>query len=94
MRRYLAAMINEGANIVHEGIAQRPLDVDATLMHGFGFPRYRGGPMHYADTVGLDNVLADIRAFAQEDPLFWRASPLIVDLVARGRNFASLNQTA
>ncbi|WP_250520131.1 MULTISPECIES: 3-hydroxyacyl-CoA dehydrogenase NAD-binding domain-containing protein [unclassified Caballeronia] len=94
VRRYLAAMINEGANIVHEGIAQRPLDVDATLMHGFGFPRYRGGPMHYADTVGLDNVLADIRAFAQEDPLFWRASPLIVDLVARGRNFASLNQTA
>ncbi|WP_250507809.1 3-hydroxyacyl-CoA dehydrogenase NAD-binding domain-containing protein [Caballeronia sp. GAFFF3] len=94
VRRYLAAMINEGANIVHEGIAQRPLDVDATLMHGFGFPRYRGGPMHHADTVGLDNVLADIRAFAQEDPLFWRASPLIVDLVARGRNFASLNQTA
>ncbi|WP_250479281.1 MULTISPECIES: 3-hydroxyacyl-CoA dehydrogenase NAD-binding domain-containing protein [unclassified Caballeronia] len=94
VRRYLAAMINEGANIVHEGIAQRPLDVDATLMHGFGFPRYRGGPMHYADTVGLDNVLADIRGFAQEDPLFWRASPLIVDLVARGRNFASLNQTA
>ncbi|WP_321801608.1 3-hydroxyacyl-CoA dehydrogenase NAD-binding domain-containing protein [Caballeronia sp. J97] len=94
VRRYLAAMINEGANIVHEGIAQRPLDVDATLMHGFGFPRYRGGPMHYADTVGLDNVLADIREFAKEDPLFWRASPLIVDLVERGKNFASLNQTA
>ncbi|GJH25422.1 3-hydroxyacyl-CoA dehydrogenase NAD-binding domain-containing protein [Caballeronia novacaledonica] len=94
VRRYMAAMINEGANIVHEGIAQRPLDVDATLMHGFGFPRYRGGPMHYADSVGLDNVLADIREFAKEDPLFWRASPLIVDLVARGKNFASLNQTA
>jgi len=94
VRRYMAAMINEGANIVHEGIAQRPLDVDATLMHGFGFPRYRGGPMHYADSVGLDNVLADIREFAKEDPLFWRASPLIVDLVARGKNFASLNQAA
>ncbi|SAK60295.1 3-hydroxyacyl-CoA dehydrogenase [Caballeronia glebae] len=94
VRRYLAAMINEGANIVHEGIAQRPLDVDATLMHGFGFPRYRGGPMHYADTVGLDNILADIHAFAKEDPLFWRASPLLVDLVARGQNFASLNRSA
>ncbi|MFM0325666.1 3-hydroxyacyl-CoA dehydrogenase NAD-binding domain-containing protein [Caballeronia glebae] len=94
VRRYLAAMINEGANIVHEGIAQRPLDVDATLMHGFGFPRYRGGPMHYADTVGLDNILADIHAFAKEDSLFWRASPLLVDLVARGQNFASLNRSA
>ncbi|SPB18909.1 3-hydroxyacyl-CoA dehydrogenase [Caballeronia novacaledonica] len=92
VRRYMAAMINEGANIVHEGIAQRPLDVDATLMHGFGFPRYRGGPMHFADSVGLENVLTDIREFAKEDPLFWRASPLIVDLVARGKNFASLNQ--
>ncbi|SAK81322.1 3-hydroxyacyl-CoA dehydrogenase [Caballeronia temeraria] len=94
VRRYLAAMINEGANIVHEGIAQRPLDVDATLMHGFGFPRYRGGPMHYADTVGLDKILADIREFAKDDPRFWRASPLIVDLVARGANFASLNRAA
>jgi 3-hydroxyacyl-CoA dehydrogenase len=94
VRRYMAAMINEGANIVHEGIAQRPLDIDATLMHGFGFPRYRGGPMHYADSIGLDTVLADIREFAKEDPLFWRASPLIVDLVARGKNFASLNQAA
>ncbi|SAL64018.1 3-hydroxyacyl-CoA dehydrogenase [Caballeronia cordobensis] len=94
VRRYMAAMINEGANIVHEGIAQRPLDVDATLVHGFGFPRHRGGPMHYADSIGLANVLDDIRAFAKEDPLFWRASPLIVDLVARGENFASLNRSS
>ncbi|MCE4574421.1 3-hydroxyacyl-CoA dehydrogenase NAD-binding domain-containing protein [Caballeronia sp. CLC5] len=94
VRRYMAAMINEGANIVHEGIAQRPLDVDATLVHGFGFPRHRGGPMHYADSIGLANVLDDIRAFAKEDPLFWRASPLIVDLVARGENFASLNRAS
>lgn len=92
MRRYMAAMINEGANVVHEGIALRPLDVDVTFVHGYGFPRYRGGPMHYADTIGLDRVLADIRSFAEEDPLFWKASPLLVDLVARGKNFASLNQ--
>ncbi|WP_332878438.1 3-hydroxyacyl-CoA dehydrogenase NAD-binding domain-containing protein [Massilia sp. S19_KUP03_FR1] len=92
MRRYMAAMINEGANVVHEGIALRPLDVDVTFVHGYGFPRYRGGPMHYADTIGLDQVLADIRTFAQDDPVFWNASPLLVELVERGENFASLNQ--
>ncbi len=92
VRRYLAAMINEGANVVHERIALRPLDVDTAFLHGYGFPRYRGGPMHYADTLGLDRVLADIREFAREDPLFWTPSPLLVDLVARGANFASLNR--
>ncbi|SOE57165.1 short chain enoyl-CoA hydratase /3-hydroxyacyl-CoA dehydrogenase [Burkholderia sp. OK233] len=94
VRRYMAAMINEGANVVHEGIALRPLDVDVTFLYGYGFPRYRGGPMKYADTVGLATILADIREFAKEDPLFWRASPLLVDLVERGADFASLNQTA
>ena len=94
MRRYMAAMINEGANVVHEGIALRPLDVDVTFLYGYGFPRYRGGPMKYADTVGLPQILADIREFAKEDPLFWRASPLLVELVERGADFASLNQPA
>lgn len=92
MRRYMAAMINEGANVVHEGIALRPLDVDVTFVHGYGFPRYRGGPMQYADSVGLETVLADIRKFAEEDAVFWKASPLLVDLVGKGANFASLNQ--
>jgi 3-hydroxyacyl-CoA dehydrogenase len=94
VRRYLAAMINEGANVVHQRIALRPLDVDVTFVHGYGFPRYRGGPMHYADTVGLPTILADIREFAQEDPLFWQPSPLLVELVDKGANFASLNQSA
>lgn len=94
MRRYMAAMINEGANVVREGIALRPLDVDVTFLYGYGFPRYRGGPMKYADTIGLDRVLADVREFAQEDPLFWKPSPLLVDLVAQGRNFDSLNHPA
>ncbi|MFL9961430.1 3-hydroxyacyl-CoA dehydrogenase NAD-binding domain-containing protein [Paraburkholderia sediminicola] len=94
VRRYMAAMINEGANVVHEGIALRPLDVDVTFLYGYGFPRYRGGPMKYADMVGLPKILADIREFAKEDPLFWQASPLLVDLVERGADFASLNQTA
>jgi len=93
MRRYLAAMINEGANVVHQGIALCPADVDLTLVAGYGFPRERGGPMQYADTVGLDKVLADIRAFAQQEPLFWQASPLLVELVARGAKFDSLNHS-
>jgi len=93
IRRYMAAMINEGANVVHERIALRPLDVDVTLLYGYGFPRYRGGPMKYADMVGLPSILADIRGFAKEDPLFWQASPLLVELVERGADFASLNQT-
>ncbi|MEM8513646.1 3-hydroxyacyl-CoA dehydrogenase [Massilia sp. MP_M2] len=92
VRRYLAAMINEGANVVHQKIALRPLDVDVTFVHGYGFPRYRGGPMHYADTVGLTNILADIREFAKEDPLFWQPSPLLVELAEKGASFASLNQ--
>ncbi|HEU5435716.1 MAG TPA: 3-hydroxyacyl-CoA dehydrogenase NAD-binding domain-containing protein [Telluria sp.] len=92
MRRYMAAMINEGANVVHQGIALRPLDVDVTFVHGYGFPRFRGGPMKYADSVGLDKVLADIREFAKEDPLFWQPSPLLVQLVERGADFASLNK--
>jgi 3-hydroxyacyl-CoA dehydrogenase len=94
IRRYMAAMINEGANVVHEGIALRPLDVDVTFLYGYGFPRYRGGPMKYADTVGLPTILADIHEFAKEDPLFWKASPLLIDLVERGADFASLNQIA
>ncbi|HET8749090.1 MAG TPA: 3-hydroxyacyl-CoA dehydrogenase NAD-binding domain-containing protein [Ramlibacter sp.] len=94
VRRYMAAMINEGANVVREGIALRPLDVDVVFLSGYGFPRYRGGPMKYADTIGLDRVLADLREFAQEDPLFWQPSPLLVELVTQGRNFDSLNHPA
>ncbi|MDM0031366.1 3-hydroxyacyl-CoA dehydrogenase NAD-binding domain-containing protein [Variovorax sp. J22P271] len=92
MRRYMAAMVNEGANVVHQRIALRPLDVDVTFLYGYGFPRFRGGPMKYADMVGLPKVLADIREFAQQDPVFWKPSPLLVELVERGADFASLNQ--
>jgi 3-hydroxyacyl-CoA dehydrogenase len=94
VRRLMTAVINEAANIVREGIALRPLDVDVTLIYGYGFPRYRGGPMKYADTVGIANVLADLKTFAQEDPLFWKPSPLIVELAERGADFASLDRTA
>ncbi len=92
MRRYMAAMVNEGAKVVGEGIALRPLDVDVTFISGYGFPRHRGGPMKWADMQGLAKVLADIEAFAKEDALFWKPAPLLQKLVAEGRNFESLNQ--
>ena len=92
MRRYMAAMVNEGAKVVGEGIALRPLDVDVTFISGYGFPRHRGGPMKWADMQGLPKVLADIEAFAREDALFWKPAPLLQKLVAEGRNFESLNK--
>lgn len=90
--RYMAAMISEAARIVGEGIALRPLDVDVTLLNGYGFPRWRGGPMHYADTVGLEKILSDIKAFAAEDDYLWQPAPLLEKLVAEGRTFSSLNR--
>lgn len=94
MRRYMAAMVNEGAKVVQEGIALRPLDVDVTFISGYGFPRHRGGPMKWADMKGLDKILADIKTFEQEDPLFWKPAALLEKLVAEGQNFDSLNKAA
>ena len=91
VRRYMAAMVNEGAKVLEEGIALRPLDIDATFVFGYGFPRWRGGPMHWADSVGLPALLADIEAFAQEDALFWQPADLLQRLVSEGLDFASLN---
>ena len=90
--RYMAAMVNEGARIVAEGIARRPLDVDVVKLFGYGFPRWRGGPMLWADTVGLDTILATIRTAAARDPFFWQPAPLLERLAAEGRTFATLNE--
>ncbi|MDF2234675.1 3-hydroxyacyl-CoA dehydrogenase NAD-binding domain-containing protein [Albimonas sp. CAU 1670] len=94
LRRYIAAMTNEAAKVVGEGIALRPLDVDMTAIAGYGYPRWRGGPMHHADTVGLAKILSDLQEFAQEDPGFWAPAPLLERLVAEGRSFADLNAPA
>ncbi len=91
VRRYMAAMVNEAARVVDEGIAQRPLDVDVTLLAGYGFPRHRGGPMKWADMAGLEALLADIESYARDDPYFWQPAPLLMRLVAEGRTFDSLN---
>ncbi|MDX1486379.1 MAG: 3-hydroxyacyl-CoA dehydrogenase NAD-binding domain-containing protein, partial [Alphaproteobacteria bacterium] len=89
--RILSAMINEGARIVEEGIAQRPLDVDVVEIMGYGFPRWRGGPMCAGDIIGLDRVLASIRAYGEEDAYYWRPAALLDRLVAEGKTFADLN---
>ncbi len=91
IRRYMTAMINEAANLVHEKIALRPSDIDVVKLYGYGFPRYRGGPMKYADSCGLDNIFNDIKEFEKEDPVFWKPSELIIQLVSKGNNFESLN---
>lgn len=92
VRRYMCAMVNEAAKVVGEGIARRPLDVDMTLLFGYGFPRFWGGPMKWADIQGLDKVLADIEAFAKDDAWFWQPAPLLCELVASGRTFDDLNK--
>lgn len=92
VRRYMAAMVNEAAKVVGEGIACRPLDVDMTLLFGYGFPRYRGGPLMWADIVGLPELLADIEGYAQQNAAFWAAAPLLKELVASGKTFNELNK--
>ncbi|NSX54996.1 3-hydroxyacyl-CoA dehydrogenase NAD-binding domain-containing protein [Parasulfitobacter algicola] len=93
-RRFMAAMVNEAARVVEDGIARRPLDVDVTMLFGYGFPRWRGGPMKWADMQGLDTVLHNIHTFAQDDDWFWQPAPLLEKLVTQGRTFDDLNKKA
>lgn len=90
--RFMAAMVNEACRELEEGIALRPLDIDVTLVNGYGFPRWRGGPMHYADTIGLEKILNDIKNLEKEDDFMWQPAPLLERLVAEGQNFADLNR--
>jgi 3-hydroxyacyl-CoA dehydrogenase len=90
--RVLAAMVNEGARILAEGIAARPSDIDVVLVHGYGFPSWRGGPMHAADAAGLPAILETIRAMHAESGPGWEPAPLLEELVAGGRDFAALNR--
>jgi 3-hydroxyacyl-CoA dehydrogenase len=93
VERLLFPMINEGARILHEGIAQRPGDIDVIWVYGYGFPVYRGGPMHYADSVGLGYIRDRLTAFAHttgDDR--HRPAPLLEELAAAGKGFASLGE--
>ena len=87
--RLFFPLINEGALILEEGIAQRPGDIDVVYLYGYGFPVAKGGPMFYADEVGLKNVVARINEFARtlgED--YWQPAPLLVKLASEGKTFA------
>lgn len=92
--RYMAAMVNEASRVIEEGIALRPVDVDAVLLFGYGFPRHRGGPMHWADTTGLDELVARNTELAKEDPWFWQTPPLLQRLADQQNTFDSLNTEA
>ncbi len=88
VERLVYALVNEGAKILEEGIALRASDIDMVYLTGYGFPPYRGGPMFYADTMGLDKVLSSIRKFQQGyQGAQWQPAPLLVKLANEGRRF-------
>jgi 3-hydroxyacyl-CoA dehydrogenase len=82
------ALANEGAKILDEGIALRASDIDMVYLTGYGFPPYRGGPMFYADTAGLKNVVAAMERYAGgRNGQFWRPAALLARLAAEGKTF-------
>lgn len=91
LKRCLYPLINEGARILEDGIAIRPCDIDIVYINGYGFPEVTGGPMFWADQIGLENILADIKGFQKEyGGTIWEPAPLLERLVAEGKTFASL----
>src|SRR6185295_4600469 len=89
LERCLYIMINEGARILQEGYALRAADIDTIYLSGYGFPGYRGGPMWYADTVGLKKVLDRTVSFQRQHGDLWEPAPLLRQLAESGRTFAS-----
>jgi 3-hydroxyacyl-CoA dehydrogenase len=90
VERLVYALVNEGAQILDEGIALRASDIDMVYLTGYGFPLYRGGPMFYADTVGLPNVLAAMEQYARGlNGAAWVPAPLLVKLAGEGKRFNS-----
>jgi 3-hydroxyacyl-CoA dehydrogenase len=90
VQRLVFALVNEGANILDEGIAARAGDIDMVYLTGYGFPAWRGGPMHYADQFGLFNVIAAMNRFAKApngDSKFWKPAKLLQRLAADGQTF-------
>jgi 3-hydroxyacyl-CoA dehydrogenase len=91
VHRLVYALVNEGARLLEEGIALRASDIDMVYLTGYGFPLWRGGPMCYADTVGLWNVVQAMKRFARnprDDAQFWQPAPLLARLVAEDRSFS------
>jgi 3-hydroxyacyl-CoA dehydrogenase len=87
--RITTALANEGARVLEEKFATRPGDIDVIYVYGFGFPRHRGGPMFYADTVGLPTVLSRVNEYRARFGDYWEPAPLLEKLVAEGKSFYS-----
>ena len=91
VHRLVYSLVNEGARIVEEGIALRASDIDMVYLTGYGFPLWRGGPMNYADTVGLWNVVQSMKKFGKnpaDDAEFWQPAPLLARLAGEGKSFS------
>ncbi len=92
VQRLVFSLVNEAAHILEEGIASKAGDIDMVYLTGYGFPIYRGGPMHYADQVGLFNVCLAMNSFARnpnDDAEFWKPAPLLARLAAEGKTFTA-----
>ncbi len=83
-------MINEGARLLEQGIALRPSDIDIVYVTGYGFPAHHGGPMYYADRIGLAKVYADIKRFHEQHGFWWQPAPLLERLARENGRFADL----
>jgi 3-hydroxyacyl-CoA dehydrogenase len=92
VERTVYALVNEGARILEEGIALRAGDIDVIYMNGYGFPSYRGGPMWYADTIGLRRVLDAVVRFSESHGDAWAPAPLLQRLAREGRTFADFDR--
>src|SRR6201981_1515791 len=92
--RCLYALVNEGARILEEGIALRASDIDIIYINGYGFPAHRGGPMWYADTVGLKQVYERVSEFHRQHGENWRPAPLLKELAEQGKTFSDFGKEA
>jgi 3-hydroxyacyl-CoA dehydrogenase len=93
LQRCIYAIINEGSKILDDGIVSKASDLDVIWVNGYGWPRYLGGPMFYADTIGLENVLGVLNKFHAQFGDQWKPAPLIVKLAASGQGFRDLVST-
>ncbi len=90
LKRCIYPMINEAAKILEEGIATRASDIDVIWVYGYGWPIYRGGPMRYADHIGLENIYNDLLKFKEEHGDEWTPAPLLEKLAKEGKGFKDL----
>ena len=90
--RYMTAMISEAVRVLEDKIAARPVDVDMVFLFGYGFPRHRGGPLHYADEIGAEKLIERIETYAKDDDHYWKVPNLLRDMAAQGKKFADLNR--